>query len=452
MEQPLGHVDLARLAALTASEAASRLAGGEISSAGVIEACLARIDELEPQLKAWAFLDRDRALAQARAADEQRRSGKGVGPLHGVPVGIKDIIDTADMPTENGTPVHKGRQPRQDAACVAALRAAGAVILGKTVTTELATLTPSHTRNPRNPAHTPGGSSSGSAAAVAAGMVPLALGTQTGGSVIRPAAFCGIYGFKPTFGLIARPGVLTQAPSLDTVGAFGRTLEDVALLVDAAQGYDERDPASIGASRPNLLARATEAFPLPPLFTFVKTHAWGEADAVMREAFGELVEHLGDKVEEIAIDFSTARGVAAAKIVQNVELAQHYGPLLERAPELISERLAGQIEEGRRVSGVDYVAALEARKELYAGIEDLLMQHGQILTPAAPGPAPEGLESTGNPVFCAFWTYLGVPAVTLPLLEADGLPIGVQLIGARRDDGRLLRSARWLVRHLAEAA
>jgi Asp-tRNA(Asn)/Glu-tRNA(Gln) amidotransferase A subunit family amidase len=437
---------------LSATEAASLIARGDLTSEAVITACLERSAESDAEVKAWTFIDRERALAQARAADEQRKSGKGVGPLHGIPVGIKDIIDTVDMPTEHGSPVFKGRQPRADAAAVAALRAAGAVILGKTVTTELATLTPAATRNPVNPEHTPGGSSSGSAAAVAAGMVPLALGTQTGGSVIRPAAFCGVYGFKPSFGLVPRPGVLSQAPSLDTVGVFGRSLEDIALLADAIQGYDERDPASIAASRPNLLARATENFPLPPMFTFVKTHAWGEADAVTREAFGELVEHLGDKVEEIGIDFTTERGIAAAKIVQNVELAHHYGPLLDKAPELISQRLAGQIEEGRRLRGVDYFAALEARRELYATIEDLLTQHGQILTPAALGPAPKGLESTGNPVFCAFWTYLGVPAVTLPLLEADGLPMGVQLVGARRDDGRLLRSARWLVRHLAEAA
>jgi len=437
---------------LSATEAASLIARGDLTSEAVITACLERSAESDAEVKAWTFIDRERALAQARAADEQRKSGKGVGPLHGIPVGIKDIIDTVDMPTEHGSPVFKGRQPRADAAAVAALRAAGAVILGKTVTTELATLTPAATRNPVNPEHTPGGSSSGSAAAVAAGMVPLALGTQTGGSVIRPAAFCGVYGFKPSFGLVPRPGVLSQAPSLDTVGVFGRSLEDIALLADAIQGYDERDPASIAASRPHLLARATEDFPLPPMFTFVKTHAWGEADAVTREAFGELVEHLGDKVEEIGIDFTTERGIAAAKIVQNVELAHHYGPLLDKAPELISQRLAGQIEEGRRLRGVDYFAALEARRELYATIEDLLTQHGQILTPAALGPAPKGLESTGNPVFCAFWTYLGVPAVTLPLLEADGLPMGVQLVGARRDDGRLLRSARWLVRHLAEAA
>jgi len=441
-----------KLCDLAAGAAAAGIAGGELSSEALVGACLERIAELEPQLKAWAFLDRDRALAQAKAADAQRREGKGVGLLHGVPVGIKDIIDTADMPTENGSAIFKGRQPRQDAAVVAGLRAAGAVVLGKTITTELATLTPSLTRNPRNPEHTPGGSSSGSAAAVASGMVPVALGTQTGGSVIRPAAFCGIYGFKPTFGLIARPGVLSQAPSLDTVGVFGRSLEDLALVVDAIQGYDERDPASIATSRPNLLARAKEDWPLPPMFTFAKTHAWAEADAATREAFGELVELLGDKVEEISIDFTTQRGIAAAKTVQNVELAHHYGPLLAAAPDLISPRLADQIEEGRRVTGIDYFAALDARNELYATVDGLIMQHGQILTPAALGPAPKGLESTGNPVFCAFWTYLGVPAVTLPLLEADGLPMGVQLIGARRDDGRLLRSARWLVQHLAEAA
>ena len=293
------------LCTVTVTEAAARIARGEVSSEELVAACLERIEALEPQVRAWEYLDPERAMAQARAADTLRKEGKGVGPLHGVPVGIKDIIDTADMPTENGCRAHSGRQPTADAVCVTALKRAGAVIMGKTVTTELATFTPGKTRNPRNPEHTPGGSSSGSAAAVASGMVPVALGTQTGGSVIRPAAFCGVYGFKPTFGLIARPGVLMQAPSLDTIGVFGRSLADVALVVDAMQGYDERDPASIASSRPNLLARAKEDWPLPPMFTFVKTHAWGEADAVTREAFGELVEHLGDKVEEISIDFTS---------------------------------------------------------------------------------------------------------------------------------------------------
>ena len=282
-------------------------------------------------------------------------------------------------------------------------------------------------------------------------MVPVALGTQTGGSVIRPAAFCGVYGFKPTFGLIPRPGVLTQAHSLDTVGVMGRSVEDLALLADALQAYDERDPASLVSSRPRLLATATEDWPLAPLFVFVKTHAWKDADASTHEAFGELAEHLGDRIEEISLDHTTERGLAAARTVQAAELATHFGPLLDRAPDMISKMLTQRIEDGRRIRAVDYVAALNAREIYYTAIAEVLREHGTILTPAALGPAPKGLATTGNPVFCGFWTYLGVPAVSLPLLAADGMPMGVQLIGARRDDGRLLRTARWLVRHLAKA-
>ena len=441
----------ADLTALTATQAIAKLAAGDISSEHLVRACLDRIAELEPSLEAWAFLDREHALEQAISADAARKAGKGVGPLHGLPIGVKDIIDTADMPTENGCAALKGRQPLRDAACVTALHRAGAVIVGKTVTTELAAYTPAATRNPRNLEHTPGGSSSGSAAAIAAGMVPAALGTQTAGSVIRPAAFCGIYGFKPTFGLIPRTGVLTQAHSLDTVGVMGRSVEDLALLADALQSYDERDPASLTSSRPRLLAAATEDWPLEPLFAFVKTHAWKDADATTHEAFGELVEHLGGKITEISLDQTTERGMAAAMTVQSVELAFHFGPLLDRAPDMISKPLAALIEQGRHVSGIDYVAGLNAREAFYATVEDLLFNHGTILTPAALGIAPKGLGATGNPVFCRFWTYLGVPAVSLPLLEADGMPMGVQLIGARRDDGRLLRTARWLVRHLAAA-
>ena len=439
------------LAALTATQAVGSLASGEVSSEDLTRACLARIDALEPSIQAWTFLDRERALEQARAADETRKQGKGVGSLHGLPVGVKDIIDTADMPTESGCAALKGRRPRKDAACVTALRRAGAVIVGKTVTTELAAYTPAATRNPRNLEHTPGGSSSGSAAAIAAGMVPAALGTQTAGSVIRPAAFCGVYGFKPTFGLIPRSGVLTQAHSLDTVGVMGRSVEDLALLADALQAYDENDPASLTLSRPRLLPTATEDWPLAPLFVLVKTHAWQDADPATHEAFGELAEHLGGQIEEISLDQTTDRGIAAAMTVQRVELAYHFGPLLDRAPDLISKPLAELIEEGRRTRGVDYVAGLNARESFYTAVEELLHQHGTILTPAALGVAPKGLDATGNPVFCRFWTYLGVPAVSLPLLEVEGMPMGVQLIGARGDDGRLLRTARWLARHLAKA-
>jgi Asp-tRNA(Asn)/Glu-tRNA(Gln) amidotransferase A subunit family amidase len=439
------------LTTLTAIEASAKIASGEITSEALVRACLARIDALEPQIHAWAHLDRERALEQAQAADAARQEGKGVGPLQGVPIGIKDIVDTADLPTEHGSAVFKGRRPYKDAACVTALRRAGGIVLGKTATTELANMTPTRTRNPRNLEHTPGGSSSGSAAAVAAGMVPAAVGTQTAGSVIRPAAYCGVYGFKPTFGLIPRHGVLPQAPTLDTVGVFGRSVEDVALIADALQGYDERDPASLCTSHPRLLATATEEFPLPPLLAFVKTSAWGGAEPATHEAFGELTEALGSQVQEVSLDHTTEAGLAAARTIQDVEMAAHYGVLLDRAPELISKGLAARIEQGRRVSGVDYCAALASRERSYAAVEEVILDYGYILTPAAPGPAPRDLGTTGNPVFCAFWTWLGAPAVTLPLLEADGMPMGVQLVGRRGDDGRLLRAARWLVRHLHES-
>ena len=440
------------LTKLPAVEAAARIAKGDLTSEALVKAYLARIDELEPSIRAWAFLDRERALAQARQADQEWQASKGVGPLHGVPVGLKDIIDTADMPTEHGSAAFKGRRPEADATCVAALRRSGAIVLGKTVTTELANLAPSHTRNPANVEHTPGGSSSGSAAAVAAGMVPLAVGTQTGGSVIRPAAFCGTYGFKPTSGVIPRSGVLTQSPSLDTLGVFARSIEELALLTDALQAYDAEDPASLRSSRPSLLATVNDGWNLPPLLAFVKTHAWKDTDHAMQEAFGELVEALGSNVTEIIIDSATEDGVKAAGIVQGAELAHHYGPILDRAPELISKQLAECIEAGRRINAVDYVAALEDRKRHYQTLQELYNDYGTILTPAALGPAPKDHNTTGNPVFCAFWTYLGVPAVTLPLLEADGMPLGVQLIGRRGDDGRLLRGARLFEKFVQEAA
>ncbi len=430
------------LTELSVREAARRIATGDLTSEALVTACLAKIEQLEPSIRAWAFVDRELALERAREADRAVIASKGVGPLHGVPVGLKDIIDTADMPTEHGSAAFKGRRPDADAVCVAALRRAGAIVLGKTVTTELANLTPSHTRNPVNQAHTPGGSSAGSAAAVGAGMVPLAVGTQTGGSVIRPASFCGTYGFKPTFGFIPRTGVLMQSPSLDTLGVFGRSIDDLALLADALGVYDSQDPASHRTSRAGLLATVNDGWTLPPLLAFVKTHAWKDADPATHEAFGELVEMLGAGVQEIIIDATTERGVAAAGIVQGVELSFHYGPILDRAPELVSPQLAKRIEAGRRVNAMDYVAALNARKDYYETVQELFTDYGTILTPAALGPAPKDHNTTGDPVFCAFWTFLGVPTVTLPLLEVDGMPLGVQLVGPRGDDGRLLRGAR----------
>lgn len=439
------------LARLTATAAQKHLAAGDITAEQLVRACLDRIAAREPEVKAFAYFDADHALEQARAADLARRSGRGVGPLHGLPVGIKDIIDTFDLPTQNGCEFFKGRQPDRDAACVRALRDAGAIIIGKTVTTELATLTPGKTCNPHNLGHTPGGSSSGSAAGVADFMFPLALGTQTGGSVIRPASFCGIHALKPTFGMIPRAGVTMQSHTLDTVGVYGRCVEDLALISDVLSVYDPEDAGSYPRSRPNLREIAAQKVPVKPLFCFTKTPMWHLTDDVTKEAFAELIGELGDQVEEVDMpSLETVIGHHGA--VQGAENAGYYGAIADRAGEAMSKQLRDRIEAGRKVPVERYVQALNAREALSRNIDNILSNYTAILVPAAPGPAPKTLASTGNPIFNAPWTYLGQPAVNVPLMEADGLPLGVQLIGARRDDGRLLRTARWLAEHLEGAS
>ena len=445
---PRKDTSVATPADLTAAAAVAAIAAGELTSEALVGACLERIDQLEPSVKAWAFLDPGYAMSQARERDVERRAGAGLGQLHGIPVGIKDVIDTGDMPREANSALFKGHRPREDAFCVAALRAAGAVIMGKTVTTELASSTPGATRNPRNLAHTPGGSSSGSAAAVACGMVPLALGTQTAGSVIRPASFCGVYAMKPTLGLISRRGVLLQSHTLDTIGVYARTIEDLALATDTLAVNDPDDPVSLKSARPRLAAIAATEPPLPPLFAFSKTPAWDRTAEVTREALGELVGELGGRVAEVEIP-SLVQAMECQAIVQSAENAAYYGPFRERCPELISDGLIERLKSGARIVAQDYIRAVNMREPLYAAIEDLLTQYSAIMTPASLGPAPKGHGSTGDPVMNGLWTFLGVPVITLPLLEADGMPIGVQLIGARGDEGRLLRNARWLARHLA---
>jgi Asp-tRNA(Asn)/Glu-tRNA(Gln) amidotransferase A subunit family amidase len=411
----------------------------------LVQDCLARIEKVDGDVQAWTYLDPEHALAQARAADEERLSGRPVGPLHGVPVGIKDIIDTADMPTENGSPLHAGRTPSRDADVVRRLRGAGALIMGKTVTTEFATRTPGKTRNPYNPAHTPGGSSSGSAAAVAAGMVPLALGSQTGGSVIRPAAYCGVYGLKPTHGLVSRGGMFQLSRSLDHVGVFARDIADLALALEILAGFEERDPDTRPRARAPYQQVAAEEPPIPPTFGFVKTARWAEIDADAREAFGELVEHLGERVEEVELLPSDAP--EWHRIIMDVEMALNLAREWERGREQLSAPLRARIESGRTARAYDYLRARTGVPQLLAALTELFEQrYDALITPATFGTAPVGLESTGDPAFCSTWTLLGVPTLSLPLMTgANGLPLGVQLVGARDADARLLRTARWLV-------
>ncbi len=439
-------MDATRLEWLSASDAARAIAEGAVSSEQLVEACLARIRAAEPEVQAWQFLDPEHALTQARARDADRREGRPCGSLHGVPVGIKDIIDTTDMPTEDGTVLHAGRTPDRDATVVSMLRAAGAVILGKTVTTECATYSPGKTRNPHNPEHTPGGSSSGSAAAVAAGMVPLALGSQTNGSVIRPAAFCGVYGFKPTHGLIPRQGVMKLSRTLDHIGVFARTLEDVALAAGQLVGHDERDPDTQPRAALPFLRVAQEEPPLPPLFAFVKTPHWERVDADAREAFAELVTVLGAQCTEYELPESLHAAWDWHRTIMQAEMAANLDLEWEKGRDRLSDSLRGRLASGREVTALDYQKALARIGPLNDGFEELFARFDAVLTPAAAGTAPKGLESTGDPSFCTLWTLCGMPALSVPLMKGEnGLPLGVQLVGARGDDARLLRTARWLV-------
>jgi Asp-tRNA(Asn)/Glu-tRNA(Gln) amidotransferase A subunit family amidase len=444
-------VELTNLHLLSASEAARLIRDGVISSEQFVEACLARIREVDGQVQAWTFIDPDHALAQARAADAWRLEGRPTGTLHGVPVGVKDIVDTADMPTENGSVLHAGRTPSRDATVVAMLRAAGAVIMGKTVTTEFAYFSPGKTRNPHNPEHTPGGSSSGSAAAVAAEMVPLALGSQTNGSTIRPAAYCGVIGFKPTHGMISRQGILTLSRTLDHVGLFARTIEDIALLAAQLVGYDERDPDTRPRARIPFVEVAAEEPPLPPMFAFVKTPYWECVDEDTKEGFAELAEQLGEQIEEIEFLPSAVDGWSLHQTIMEAEMATNLEQEWERGRDRLSERLRAQIERGRSVRAIDYQRARSRIAPIHEGFVELFEQRYEaILTPAATGTAPKGLSSTGDPVFCTLWTLCGMPAISLPLLQgANGLPLGVQLVGPRNGDARLLRTARWLAARVA---
>ena len=444
-------MDRERLHDLSASEAAGLIRAGVLTSEELVQGCLARVRAVDGAVQAWTFLDPAHALAQARAADQLKASGAPIGPLHGVPVGLKDIIDTADMPTENGSVLHAGRTPSRDASVVTRLRAAGAVIMGKTVTTEFATRTPGKTRNPHDPAHTPGGSSSGSAAAVGASMVPLALGSQTTGSTIRPAAYCGVYALKPTHGLISRRGMFMLSRTLDHVGLFARSVDDLALLAGELAGHDEGDPDTRPRARIPFVEIAAEEPPLEPMFAFLRTPLWDRTDPDSKAAFGELVEELGDRVEEIELLPSAAQVWEWHAAVGGAEIALNLRHEWETGRDRLSAALCERIERGRAVSALDYQIARSRIAPLNESFLELFQQrYDAILTPAAFGTAPAGLESTGDPAFCAPWTLCGMPAVSAPLMQgANGLPLGVQLVGPRDGDARLLRTTRWLARRIA---
>ena len=441
------------LTALGAAELAGGIAGGAYTSLDAVEALLARIEEVEPKVHAWAHLDPEFARAQAREADRIRQSGRPIGPLHGVPVGIKDIIDVRGLPCENGTVIDAGRRPGEDAALVSLLRRSGAVILGKTVTTELAYYEPGKTKNPHHEERTPGGSSSGSAAAVAAGMAPIAIGTQTNGSVIRPASFCGVVGYKPTRGLIPRTGVLTQSHDLDTIGVFGRSVLDAALLAEAIIGHHPADKATAPMAAQRLPEAAKATPPLPPNLAFVRSSAWDQAEGATKQGFDELAEVLGERCDPVDLPEPFTQGHRVHRVLMTTGFARNLRRYHERGAQQLSGHMQAALEEGRGVLAHDYLAAVDWIEVLNAGLEAIFERYDAILTPSAPGEAPHDLGTTGNPAFCTLWTLCGTPAISLPLLQgADGLPVGVQLVGRRGDDARLMRTASWLVDTATKAA
>lgn len=421
-----------------ALEAGRRIAARQVTSEELVRNCLARIRERDPAVHAWAHLDEEKALAQARARDgEEPRS-----PLHGVPAGIKDVIDTADLPTERGTVVYAGRRPDADAACVAALVRAGAVILGKTVSTELAAWSPGPTTNPHDPARTPGGSSSGSAAAVADGMVPLALGTQTAGSTIRPGAFCGTWALKPSYGWLAMDGVQPLSPSLDTLGLFASDAAALGALASVLSGKPLRTEPPV----PPQLS-------VPLRIGLLRTPWWERADAAGQHAVQDAASRCaegGAAVEEIALPLAMQELQDAHWTIMQVETARVLRDEYDTSADRLSATLREVIDSGRGIAADDYQRAVELGRQGMRQIDEALGGWDALLTPAATGEAPLGLQSTGDAVFCRPWTLLGVPAVAVPGLRGPhGLPIGVQLIGKRHHDGDLLAVAAWVGRHLA---
>ena len=439
------------MTALTAIELAERIAAGAITARAAAEACLARIAERDAVVRAFVHLDPEYVLATADRLDAHRKSGRALGPLHGVPVALKDVIDTADMPTENGTPLDAGRRPRTDATITARLRSAGALILGKTVTTAMAYREPGPTTNPHNTAHTPGGSSQGSAAAVADGMVPLAVGTQTGGSVIRPAAFCGVVGFKPTHGAISLAGVLSTSTPLDTAGVFATNLTDAARLAEVLMGYDPADERTAMAAPPRLEAGAIAETPVEPTLAIVRGPAWPTASEETVGLFAEIADMLGERADEVELPDIYANGPAAHQRLMTVGFARHLKHYRERSEEGVDAWVRAAIDDGEAVSAVDYLAALDWQVALRAGLDRLLNRYDAIVTPAAAGTAPEGLSMTGDAAFQLLWTFVGAPTVTLPVGQGEnGLPLGVQVVGRPGEDARLLRTAAWLQGKLSE--
>ena len=430
---------------LKVEEIASKIKDSQLTSVEVCEKYIERINKFEEDVKAWAHFDKKLLLEKASEADEYRRSGKPTGPLHGIPVAVKDIVGTVDMPTECGTVIRKGKSYSQNAEIIDLLLAAGAIVMGKTATAELAYLDPPKTTNPHDYSRTPGGSSSGSAASVASFMAPLSIGSQTGGSVIRPASYCGVVGYKPTYGLISRNGVLKTSEKLDHIGVFGRSVEDVALLAKVLIKKDNFDAATVHYSAENMLAETKKGPLFEPKFIFYKTDYWKNIEKKSRESFEYFIKSFKKNIEVFDNPSYFKDIHKYHQIMYETDLANNFGLYYKKYKKKLSKPMQDAIVKGNKHSAKEYAEALDFMKRSYESYEEVFEDYHGVLSPASPGVAPKSLKTTGSAEFNKVWSYLGTPCISLPLLQGDAnMPLGVQLTGAKYDDHRFLGIANWL--------
>ena len=427
---------------LSTNELVEKMREGQISSVEVCKAYIERINKFEKNVKAWAFLDKKVLLEKAEEADDYRKSGKPLGPLHGLPVALKDIIGTRDMPTECGTVLRKGMSGSQDSEIVNLLKISGAIIMGKTVTTEFAYFDPGKTTNPHDYLRTPGGSSSGSAAAVAAHMAPLSVGSQTNGSVIRPASYCGVVGYKPSYGLISRSGVLKQSSKLDQIGVFGKSVEDVALLAKSLIKKDIYDKDTVYFAADNMLDGCKQEPHFDPKFIFYKTSNWKNIDKESKKSFDFLIKNFKKNIEVFDTPSYFKEIPKYHQIIHETDMANNFQVHYKKSKKKIGKKLVEAIERGLKYSAKDYAQAIDFMKQSYDSYSEIFEDYHGVITPATTGVADKGLKYTGSPEFCTIWTYMGLPTISLPLLTGENdLPLGVQLVGNKFDDIRFLSTA-----------
>ena len=442
---------MSEIISLSLEQLASKIRDAQLSSVDVCKAFIERIEKFDKEIKAWAHFDKKVLLEKAEEADEHRRSGKPLGSLHGVPVAVKDIIGTIDMPTECGTVIRKGKSYSQNAEIIDMLHSAGALVMGKTATSELAFLGPSDTTNPHDNSRTPGGSSSGSAAAVASFMAPVSIGSQTGGSIIRPASYCGVVGYKPSYGLISRNGVLRTSYNLDHMGVFGRSVEDVAMLAKVLIKKDKYDPATIHYSADNFVEETKKGPLFEPKFIFYKTEHWKLIDKKSQGAFEYFIKSFPKNIEVFDTPSYFKDIHKYHQIIHETDLANNFSVYYKKYKKKLSKYMQDAIANGNKHSAKEYAEAIDFMKRSYESYQEVFEDYHGVLSPSSPGVAPKGLKSTGTAEFNKVWSYMGTPCISLPLLEGENnLPLGVQMIGDKYDDHRFLGVANWLEKECKE--